>query len=245
MSDEGFREIQLNGKQLVFLFMAATVVLVVTFLFGIMVGRGVPGTEPASETANADVSPDPTREPPVETPPANPPPSSSAETPAAPPAPENLTYTDRLLREGQADDRLKEAKPAAQSKPSAKPPPPPAPAPPTPAPAPVAAAPAPARGQPPTTQTPQTPRPAGAAASDPSGPGFAVQVAISKDRREADTLARALIAKGYPAFVMDPAKGAPVGIYRVRVGKYKTRRDAEEIAARLKTAEQFDPWIAR
>ena len=42
MSDEGFHEIQLNGKQLVFLFMAATVVAVVIFLCGVMVGRGVP-----------------------------------------------------------------------------------------------------------------------------------------------------------------------------------------------------------
>ena len=41
MSDEGFHEIQLNGKQLVFLFMAATVVSVVIFLLGVMVGRGV------------------------------------------------------------------------------------------------------------------------------------------------------------------------------------------------------------
>ena len=58
-------------------------------------------------------------------------------------------------------------------------------------------------------------------------------------------MAKELIAKGYPAFVMDPAKGAPAGIYRVRVGKYKNRKDAEEIAARLKTNEQFAPWIAR
>ena len=38
--DDGFHEIQLNGKQLVFLFMAATVVSVVIFLFGVLVGRG-------------------------------------------------------------------------------------------------------------------------------------------------------------------------------------------------------------
>jgi cell division septation protein DedD len=70
-------------------------------------------------------------------------------------------------------------------------------------------------------------------------------VAIYKNRPEADILAKELVAKGYPAFVMDPAKGAPAGIYRVRIGKYRNRKDAEDIAARLKTAEQFDPWIAR
>ena len=41
MSDEGVHEIQLNGKQLVFMFMAVTVVAVVIFLCGVMVGRGV------------------------------------------------------------------------------------------------------------------------------------------------------------------------------------------------------------
>jgi hypothetical protein len=38
VQDEGFHEIQLNGKQVVFLFMAATVVSVVIFLCGVLVG---------------------------------------------------------------------------------------------------------------------------------------------------------------------------------------------------------------
>jgi hypothetical protein len=60
MSDEGFHEIQLNGKQLVFLFMAATVVSVVIFLLGVMVGRGVPTVRAQStETASGTVA-DPT-----------------------------------------------------------------------------------------------------------------------------------------------------------------------------------------
>ena len=41
--DDGFHEIQLSGKQLVFLFMATTVVSVVIFLCGVLVGRGVKG----------------------------------------------------------------------------------------------------------------------------------------------------------------------------------------------------------
>src|SRR2546429_9855549 len=66
--DDGFHEIQLNGKQLVFLFMLATVVSVVIFLSGVLVGRGVraersvaaaeaavnvPATEPAPAAAAA------------------------------------------------------------------------------------------------------------------------------------------------------------------------------------------------
>ena len=54
MSDEGVHEIQLNGKQLVFMFMAATVVAVVIFLCGVMVGRGVRAPR-ATELADAAI----------------------------------------------------------------------------------------------------------------------------------------------------------------------------------------------
>ena len=61
MSDQRVREIQLNGKQLVFMFMTATVAAVVVFLCGVMVGRGV-NTTRASATAAATAEPtvDPT-----------------------------------------------------------------------------------------------------------------------------------------------------------------------------------------
>ena len=59
-SDDGFREIQLNGKQLVFLFMAATVVSVVIFLCGVLVGRGARSDRaPEQEVATADIAADP------------------------------------------------------------------------------------------------------------------------------------------------------------------------------------------
>ena len=56
IQDDGFHEIQLNGKQLVFLFMAATVVSVVIFLCGVLVGRGVRAERAADSSiaANAD-----------------------------------------------------------------------------------------------------------------------------------------------------------------------------------------------
>jgi DedD protein len=245
VSDEGFREIQLNGKQLVFLFMAATVVSVVIFLCGVLVGRGVRGTSATTDIAIADVGPDfsPPSASPLETalqPAVSAPASAPADTGGATAPAEELSYAERLLRDAPPEEKLKET-PAAP----VKAPPAPAPGPePVAVQEPVAATKAPAPRPP--APAPAPPSAAAAATvSDPAGPGFAVQVAISKDRREADTLAKELIAKGYPAFVMDPAKGAPAGIYRVRVGKYKNRKDAEEIAARLKTNEQFAPWIAR
>ena len=54
MADEGLHEIQLNGKQLVFLFMASTVVAVVIFLCGVMVGRGV-RTQRTADAVEASV----------------------------------------------------------------------------------------------------------------------------------------------------------------------------------------------
>ena len=56
--NDAFHEIQLNGKQLVFLFMAATVVSVVIFLCGVLVGRGV-RVERGSSVENAALT-DPT-----------------------------------------------------------------------------------------------------------------------------------------------------------------------------------------
>ncbi len=67
--EEGFHEIQLSGKQLVFLCMATTVVSIVIFLCGVLVGRGVRPVETIAEASTqADTS---------VTEPATPPPASS------------------------------------------------------------------------------------------------------------------------------------------------------------------------
>ena len=63
-------------------------------------------------------------------------------------------------------------------------------------------------------------------------------------RDEADAIARRLNGKGYAAYVMGPEAGAPA-MYRVRVGKFKERREAESVAAKLEKEEQFKPWIVR
>jgi cell division protein FtsN len=55
MSERELREIQLSAKQVVFLFISAVVVAVVIFLFGVAVGRGVPGTDaPVSASTATD-----------------------------------------------------------------------------------------------------------------------------------------------------------------------------------------------
>ena len=57
-------------------------------------------------------------------------------------------------------------------------------------------------------------------------------------------MVKRLAAKGYPAYVVAPAQGQP-SVYRVRVGKFKDRHEADTVAARLQKEEQFKPWIVR
>ncbi len=249
MSDEGFREIQLNGKQLIFLFMAVTVVSVVIFLFGVLVGRGVrDGAEPA-DTAGLQVAPDSAVPSAADGPgPAAPAETADGQAPAAPPA-EELSYAERLLRDTPADENLKTSATsgAAASAPVVQEPvaeraPVPAPA------GPNKGAPSAANARTPRNAQP-TSVPAGdaaAQASDPTGPGFAVQVAALPDRQAAEELVKQLAGKGYPAFLLDPVKGAPTKLFRVRVGKYPNRNVAEGVQAQLAKAEQFTTaWIAR
>src|SRR5262249_56890767 len=81
LQDEGFHEIQLNGKQLVFLFMAATVVSVVIFLCGVLVGRGVRAERSVVDSTPAAAAPDTTPQP---APSPQPSPGSDPTTAAAP-----------------------------------------------------------------------------------------------------------------------------------------------------------------
>lgn len=207
-SDDGFHEIHLSGKQLVFLFMATTVVSVVIFLCGVLVGRGVRAEQaenPESAIAGAVVPSD--AEPPVADtgPPAAEPPS--------PPDEDELSYKKRLESDTPPAEVLQ--KPAAEKSP------PPA---------------------------PRQSSPAPAAAVERGGgarPGtWVVQVHALRDRDVANALVRRLAGKGYPAFLVSPAAGAPA-IYRVQVGRFTDRAEAENVVLRLKKEEQFNSWVTR
>ena len=225
--DDGFHEIQLNGKQLVFLFMAATVVSVVIFLCGVLVGRGVRaergnGVETAAlaDPTGADLAP--AASPRVSALPSEPP----ADAPR--PAVDDLSYFTRLDQPNPPVEELKAAPASAGAGPDN----------------PSAAAAPPPVGEPaapPGNAASALP----AAAPHPSGPQpFAVQIAALNVRSEADAMAKRLSSKGYAAFVVTPANGTPA-VYRVRVGPFKTRREADSVAARLQKEEQFKPWVTR
>lgn len=107
MSEEGFHEIQLNGKQLVFLFIATTVVAVVIFLCGVLVGRGV-----RAEAAEAEAQAAPAMASAAEPALADPTPPAAqatvdASTPPPQPVNDELSYYSRLGDKATPEETLR------------------------------------------------------------------------------------------------------------------------------------------
>jgi cell division septation protein DedD len=241
MADEGFHEIQLNAKQLICLFMTGAVVLVVTFLCGVLVGRGVraqkePVVSAETLTQGAPAAADPTAsavalQPAAKVAPQAPPPT-------APPQPEeDLSYYSRLEGQAAPPDAVKPVKAAkgAEARP--------VPAAPKAKPG-TEAKPKPKDVPPAPTAPGASPKAEPAADSEPAGTGYSLKIAAYRDKAQADTLASRLSGKGYGTFVVAlPGKGPT--LYSVRVGKFKTRKDADTARRRLEKEEQFKPLITR
>jgi cell division septation protein DedD len=117
-ADEAFHEIQLSGKQLVFLCMATTVVSVLIFLCGVLVGRGVRAEkgEPIIQESVAEAAADPAASAPPGTP-GDPAPADG----------EKLTFPDRLQGKPTEEALKPESAPAPAAQPPAPVAPPPAP----------------------------------------------------------------------------------------------------------------------
>src|SRR6187549_2466756 len=186
LADDGFHEIQLSAKQLVFVVMAGTTLAVAIFLCGVQVGRNV---SPARAVDGADALLSAT--PPAAATPSQPvaaggPPA--AEPPAPAPEPDDeLSYAKRLQGDQSASaEKLKS--PAAA------------------APAPAAKV-TPSRPAPEAVKPPAKAEPAAAPQSTGRAGGWIVQITALQDRAACATIAQRLTAKGYPAFVLDPAPG--------------------------------------
>jgi cell division septation protein DedD len=212
--------------------MATTVVSIVIFLCGVLVGRGVQnarGTVAEAATLDTSAAAGVADDAAVA-------PTSDKPTPVTGLSyPENLTGQNQpapSVQPGAADGvaqvaaREEAPVPAPTPTPAPATPPPPAP---TQAPQPKAAAATP----PPTT---------GAAPAEDGG--FTVQVTALKNRPEADAIAQRLQGRGYKAYVVAPAAGGQV-IYKVRVGMNMQRQEADKVMRRLQSEEKFKPWITR
>jgi cell division septation protein DedD len=228
--DDYYYEIQLTNKQLVFYFMAGAAGLILSFLAGVMVGRGV------DTAASADGQTRPVAEERI-----------VSEQPAATPSPADYSYPQRL----EAEHPEATLEPSHGSAPVASPTParPVATARPTPAATPTAtptARPAPPRPTATPAHTP-TPRPAPASLPKPlpstKASGFAVQVGAFKDEAGAVSVREGLQKKGLPAYVSGAGTESG-GLFTVRVGPYRERVDAETVAERLR-ADQFKAFIIK
>jgi cell division septation protein DedD len=242
--DDYYYEIQLSNKQLVFYFMAGATGLILSFLAGVMVGRGVDATAGEVQAARAL----PVQEEKVV--------AEEVPKPATPA--EDLTYAQRLEADKQ-DDTLEKVKPvtgsAAKSPAAARPAParpaagvaPPALHPATAAtsaPKPAATTPAPKQASPSATSplAPARPGPAPKAVAPTAGT-FTIQVGAFKDKASADSVVSRLKGKGFAAYAVSP--GAAEGLFNVRVGSFTGRADAEHVQGRLRDEEKFKPFIVK
>lgn len=77
-----------------------------------------------------------------------------------------------------------------------------------------------------------------------TGGDFVVQVFSSSDEEQAKRVLERLLAGEYPA-QLSPVDVDGRPMYRVRVGPYVERADAQEIADRIRRTYRLDTWITR
>ena len=236
-----------SPKQIVFLFMAATVVAVVVFLFGLLVGRGVPLDRAVSGQGGRGAGPSISY---MDERPATILERQSAEPSAAVLTGDDFSYGERLHRNQSSvgDDLLRTVDPEERLDVEA--------------PRPMPDGDDTARDDSALIEstsemtedlTPQSMpdhsnRERDRPAQDRSiveEDGFTVQVMSLRDRAAAKRVASGLIEKGYEAFVEPAVDGAPVQVFRVRVGRYSDREEAERIKNRLEQNEELKPWITQ
>ncbi|HXV62070.1 MAG TPA: SPOR domain-containing protein [Vicinamibacteria bacterium] len=222
--DRAYYEVQLNNKQLVFFFMAALAIAVVVFLCGVMVGRGVRDATLAA--SRNDIAAEGSKDAATESIRFR---TERKETP-------RLDYAQRLSRD-EVDtqlDAVRSDSPETTARQSVEP-----------SPAvqqPVAKTPPPqvaSTSPPPASPSPPSPEPAVIGAD--RGP-FTIQVVALKTEDAARSLLTRLKGKRYRAYL--EAVG-DAGLHRVRVGRFETRAEAEQVAAKLRTEEKFRPYVTQ
>ncbi len=79
-------------------------------------------------------------------------------------------------------------------------------------------------------------------AAETAAGAFWVQALSASSETEARSRRDRLAAHGFPSAVV-PGPGPHGRVYRVRVGPFRTRPEAEHAAALLKSREKLEPWI--
>ena len=229
--DQSFYEIQLNTPHLVLAFLGAAVVGVALFWLGVIIGRGQSATAGPSDwqaAAPISESQDEGADDPAEF-------FQEADDPTATvPADEDPTAGEAAANEPETTTQEEEAPPATEETAAEAEPPAQAesfqPAEPVAAdPAPVAAA-----------------SESGLPQADPSlNSGWVIQVRSTPDEAAANQLQERLASAGFPAFVIS-AEVDGTTYYRVRVGRYASRPDADRVeAALVERPDIEDAWVTQ
>ncbi len=95
----------------------------------------------------------------------------------------------------------------------------------------------------PKAPTSESAEPPPAAPASRQGPFF-VQVFAGRDRRAAEEVVRALEGRGYPVSVEGEREGQGA-LFKVRVGGYRDRTEAQAVAERLKKEGQAGAWVTK
>jgi len=215
--EPSYYEIALTNRQVLIAFAILLVCLVAAFLAGVWVGRGDAAPAPArlAQEAPADAGDEEEGEPLSFF-------SADAGEQAAEPAAATTLAED--LGESAAGGAAG---------------PPPAP----PADEPAAAAPAPA-ARPPAAR-PAAPAAAGPAAAEPAPPAageVVIQVLSSRDREQAQSMVERLLASGRDAY-LSPVESGGQTLYRVRIGPFADRAQAQRVADEVRRQFKVDTWI--
>lgn len=232
-------QLSFTSRQALLLFVGLLVALGIAYTLGVLTGLAgkeaagarEPSLEPSARAAAAAVTPEPTAAPP-----ATPAPDLEVPKPVRGVSPRPIPGGTASTKSPGSVTRISEAPPAAAGAGA------------------VAPSPSPGlqlfedEGGPPPTKPTARPatkptHPPSPAAAPPSSSAFWVQALSASSSKEAKARRDRLAAHGYSASVV-PGEG-PNGshVYRVRVGPYKTREEADRAAAKLRANEKLQPWV--
>ena len=222
MTTMGVREHEergLSSRHLILLFLAVVSVCGVFFSLGFVVGYNerFSRSTPSTEVVNA---------PAVVPPPVNPPAESTQTTTPRPAATQSATNPEPGTKLSQSAGPPEVAAEVPRKAPEA----------PSPAPQPTYAQ-APATEPEAPSQLPPL------AAGGEVGEGVTLQVAAMRTKQDAEALVNILKGRGYPVFLVTPEYArADDNLFRVQVGPFTTRDDAEKVRIKL-SQEGFKPFI--
>ena len=209
----------LSTRHLILVFLAGVAVCGVFFSLGFLVGYNERSVRmsPATERVTTPATIPPTVNSPLETVPVGPG-SKTTSTASAPPP---LASPQASAPPSSSAEQKPETPSGAASVVTSSPP-----------------SSAKAEKEPETDRTSTSPAGAGAV-----GAGFLVQVTALGTRQDAEAVVRILKGRRYPVLLVAPGHGhANDNLYRVQVGPFASRDDAEKARAKL-TREGFKPFI--